>query len=74
MNQVSFFEWLPLVWSLAGALRGGGVGYALGLRSGLREARRPAPWSEKEAREARAWHEGVAFGQHLERYLNQLLP
>jgi len=56
---------MMLCGALVGALLGGLVGYLLGLREGDRRSR--PSWDEKEAREARAWHDGVRFGQYLER-------
>ena len=59
---------------LCGAAVGVVVGCLLGYLVGLREGdRRSRPsWDEKEAREARAWHEGVAFGKHLEQCKQEL--
>ena len=60
----------PLAALLGGAALGTLTGYLMGLREGDRRAR--PTWDEKEAREARAWHEGVTFGQHLERGKQEL--
>ena len=61
---------MMLCGALVGALLGGLVGYLLGLREGDRRSR--PTWDEKEAREARAWHDGVRFGQHLEQCKHEL--
>jgi membrane protein YqaA with SNARE-associated domain len=61
---------MMLCGALVGALLGSLVGYLLGLREGDRRSR--PSWDEKEAREARAWHEGVAFGKHLEQCKKEL--
>jgi hypothetical protein len=41
------------------------LGYLVGLREGIRRGR--PTWDEKNRAAVRAWQDGVAFGQHLER-------
>ena len=56
--------------AIAGVVLGGLVGYLLGLRDGDRRSR--PSWNENQERERTAWHEGVAFGKHLEKCKKEL--